>query len=193
MELERLKDAVGLITLSEEAKERILNLNGRRMQIRRQRGRIYKGVTAACVAVVLLACMMFLPAADSPEWSVNAYAQGTDGAEWIRLKPGERVLLQKEEGKEYYRLKIDIPGRYWYEKDIIILGQDHIWVDGDEIYWLTDALFYTDVEEQTGYKLPEVMSDYLYIKILDEDNQITDLIRLEVSKEYGKCYVQLKD
>lgn len=193
MGLEQLKDAVEQIALSEEAKERILNLDGRHMQIRRQRSRMYKGLTAVCVTVALLVCMMFLPTADSPEWSVNAYAQGTDGAEWVRLKPGERVLLQKEEDKAYYMLKLDLPEHYWYEKDMIILGQDHIWTDGEEIYWLTDDFFYTDAEEQTGYKLPEVMSGYLYIKILDEDNQITDLIRLEVSKEYGKCYVQLKN
>lgn len=186
MELKQLKDAVEAITLPEDAKERILDMQGRQAKRRRQKIRVYKRMAAVCAGILIVMCMLFFPAADSrSEWSVTAYAQGSEGAEWVRLRPGERVLLQSAPDQYAYTLELDLPQYYYYEKEGVILGQDHIWVNGETIYWIPE-------HSLTGESdLPDVMSNFLYIKIQDKDGSVVDAVRLIFSKEYEKCYVQL--
>ncbi len=180
----RLKEAVEQITLTEESRRRILNLEKKKKK-RHQIRIIKRNLLAVCMVFLTVLTLSFFPKGDgqAPEWKITAYAREADEAQWLSLEPGARVLLELIPKKERYIMELDLPDHYYYEKQIITLGLDSIFFEGKTIVWLP-------WKEETG--LPDVMSASMYIKILDEDRNEVDRVILEMTREYDNCYVQIK-
>ncbi|MCI8823990.1 MAG: hypothetical protein HFI15_16080 [Lachnospiraceae bacterium] len=187
MDYERLKRAVEQISLTEEAEKRILDLEDRQREYHVRKKLVKRGLVAACTVFFLLCVLCILPEKikETPEWGITAYAKGTGAAQWISLKPGERVLLELDPVRNRYMMELDLPENYYYEKEIIILGMDCISPQGKKIFWLVS-------EEEEAEALPDVMSSSMYIKILNEKREEVDRVILEVTREYDDCYVQIK-
>lgn len=188
MEYERLKTAVEQIPLSEEAKKRILELEEKQKKRHRQQKTVRQSLTAVCMVALIFSAFLVLPEKieETPKWGITAYAKGTKTAQWISLKPGERVLLELDPVRNRYMIELDLPENYYYEKEIIILGIDCISPQGKTIFWLVG-------DEEEAEALPDVISSSMYIKILDENREEVDRVILEVTREYDNCYVQIKE
>ncbi len=184
MEIKRLKEVVEQISVSEEAKQRILRIDKKREEAAAKRRCVRRGLSVACAVFLLAVCVsVSLATRNTPQWGIIAYAQG---AEWVRLKPGERVLLHRMEANDTYELGLELPDNYYYEKQGVTLGLDYIYSKGKTIYWHTD-----NGELSKGF--PDVMTTSMYITILDENWEETDKIILEMTKEYDRCYIELKE
>lgn len=179
----RLKEAVEQITLTEESRRRILNLEKKKKK-RHQIRIIKRNLLAVCMVFLTVLTLSFFPKGDgqAPEWKITAYAREADEARWTLLRPGARVLLEKEPEAYGYRMELDLPEHYYYEKQVVTLGLDTIYFEGKTIIW-------HPFEEDTG--LPDVMGTSMYIKILDEDRNEVDRFTLELTREYDNCYVQI--
>ena len=120
MDYERLKRAVEQISLTEEAEKRILDLEDRQREYHVRKKLVKRGLVAACTALFLLCVLCILPEKikETPEWGITAYAKGTGAAQWISLKPGERVLLELDPVRNRYMMELDLPENYYYEKEI---------------------------------------------------------------------------
>lgn len=185
MTFERLKETVEQIVLTEEAGKRILDLEKKKRKRDQRKKTVKRSLAAACMAAFLILGFSFFPKGSCrpPEWNITVYAKEADQTQWLSLKPGARVLLELLPEKERYCMKLDLPDHYYYEKQSVTLGQDTIFFEGKTIYWLP-------CKEETG--LPEVMTTSMYIKILDENRREVDRVILEMTREYGSCYVQIK-
>ncbi len=188
MEYKRLKTAVEQISLSEEAKKRILELEEKQKKRHGQQNTVRQSLTAVCMAALIFSAFLVLSEKieETPKWGITAYAKGTKTAQWISLKPGERVLLELDPVRNRYMIELDLPENYYYEKEIIILGIDCISPQGKTIFWLVG-------DEEEAEALPDVISSSMYIKILDENREEVDRVILEVTREYDNCYVQIKE
>ena len=184
MENKRLQEVVEQISVSEEARQRILRMDRKREEAAAKRRRIRGGLSAACAVFLLAVCASaILGTRNVPQWGIIAYAQG---AKWVRLEPGERVLLHRREADDIYELELELPDNYYYEKEGVTLGLDYIYSAGKTIYWRTE-------DEEPEVDFPDVMTTSMYITILDENREETDKVILEMTKEYDKCYIELKE
>lgn len=91
----RLKEAVEQITLTEESRRRILNLEKKKKK-RHQIRIIKRNLLAVCMVFLTVLTLSFFPKGDgqAPEWKITAYAREADEAQWLSLEPGARVLLE---------------------------------------------------------------------------------------------------
>ena len=180
----RLRETVERITLTEEAGRRILDLGKKKRERDQRRKTVRRVILAVCMALLLAPGLSFLPKGSdqTPEWKITAYAGEADEAQWTLLRPGARVLLEKEPEAYGYRMELDLPEHYYYEKQVVTLGLDTIYFEGKTIIW-------HPFEEDTG--LPDVMGTSMYIKILDEDRNEVDRFTLELTRVYDNCYVQI--
>ena len=114
MDYERLKRAVEQISLTEEAEKRILDLEDRQREYHVRKKLVKRGLVAACTVFFLLCVLCILPEKikETPEWGITAYAKGTGAAQWISLKPGERVLLELDPVRNRYMMELDLPENY---------------------------------------------------------------------------------
>ena len=200
MEFGRLSEAAERITLDEKAKERILaDIRQKKCSRRRLALRVPASVLAACLLAALL-CFI------RPELigkDAVIYA-ATEEHGWQKLKEGERILLKMEpfqtleEGEEAFgkigercnywpykcTFRVEVPEQYVYDKQMVMIRDDDIFERGDTIEWWVGP----ERPEDAG----RVMQGAFRLCIIDENLERQAALELELTKEEGKCYAELK-
>ena len=195
----RLREAALRILPEESARERIIaGAAAGRHGGRRLAPRIPAAVFAAC----LLFSLLFFAKPGMIVDDVVVYA-ATEEHGWQKLVEGERILLKKEphetleEGQEefdedgrstYYPYKcvfrVEVPEHYVYDKQMAMIRDDDIIEYGDIIVWWVAP----ERPEDAG----KVMQDSFRLWIIDENLERQAAMELELTKENGKCYAELK-
>lgn len=194
----RLREAAFRIEPDESARERIIEgvKAGRR-------GR--RTLTFRISAAVLAACLLFsLLCFARPEVigeDVVVYA-ATEEYGWQKLKEGERILLKKEPldmpeecepfdemGRvNYYSymctFRLEVPEYYLYDRQFTTIRDDYIGERGGKIVW--------HVAPERPEDAGRVMQGTLSLWIVDENRERQAALELELTKEDGKCYAELK-
>lgn len=195
----RLCGAVLRIVPDESATERIIaGAAAGRYGRRRLAPRIPATVFAAC----LLFSLLFLVKPGMIGDDVVVYA-ATEEHGWQKLKEGERILLKKEvfetleEGEpafwengrcSYYPYKctfrVEVPEHYLYDRQMVTIKDDSIVEYGERIEWRVAP----ERQEDAG----RVMQKAFRLWIVDENRERQAALELELTKEDGKCYAELK-
>lgn len=197
----RLRGAVLRIVPDESVRERIIA--GAKTG-KHGRSRLSVRIPAAVFAACLFLSLLFLAKPGIIGEEVVVYA-ATEDYGWQRLVEGERILLKKEPyetpgedeaiddfGKDerplYYpyicTFRLELPENYLYGKQFTTLRDDYIGERGGRIEWIVAP----DRPEDAG----RVMQGELSIWIVDENRERMAALRLELTKEDGKCYAELK-
>lgn len=170
---------------------------------KRSRRRITPRIPAALAACLLLS-LLCLARPEVIGEDVVVYA-ATQEHGWQKLVEGERILLKKEPfetmGEDggagtfdevgrctYYpyicTFWLELPENYLYDKQFTTLRDDFIGESGGKIVWRVAP----DRPEDAG----RVMQEKLSLWIVDENRERQAALELELTKEDGKCYVELK-
>ncbi len=194
-----LCEAVLRIAPDESARKRIIAgaAAGRRGR-RRLAPRIPAVVFAACMFFSLL----FFANPGMIGDDVVVYA-ATEEHGWQKLKEGERILLKMEtfetieEGEpEFWEngrcsyhpykctFRVEVPEHYLYDKQMVMIKDDSIFEHGDKIEWWVGPAR----QEDAG----RVMQSAFRLWIVDENLERQAALELELTKEDGKCYAELK-
>ena len=202
---ERLENAVTRIMPDEAAKERILaGVKAKRRSKKQLAVRIPAAAAAACL---LLGLLWFGGGRYLFGKEVVVVYAATEEYGWQRLKEGERILLKQEpyeigwEGEYYdergrcnyypYRciFRVETSEDYLYDEQMAEIGDDVIWWQGDTIEW------------QIAPERPEdagvVRKDSIRLWIVSDNivmqrRERIAALELELTKEDGKCYAELK-
>lgn len=202
----RLRAAVVRIVPDESTEERILE--GVKAG-RRNRRRLASGIQAA----VLAACLFFSflcfvrPGVIGEE--VVVYA-ATEEHGWQKLKEGERILLKMEpfetvgedeniedfdeDGYPHYypyicTFRLEVPENCLYDRNFITLGDDSIAERGGRIEWWVAP----DRPENAGKIKRGSLTLWLVSdNIVKARRERLRGYELELTKEDGKCYAELK-
>jgi hypothetical protein len=194
----RLRGAVSRIVPDESARKRIIAgaAAGRRGR-RRLAPRIPAAVFAACMLFSLL--LFANPGMIGDD--VVVYA-ATEEHGWQKLKEGERIQLKREPYEEawtdedfdetgrctYYPYKctfrVELPEHYVYDRQMVMIRDDDILVFGDKLEWWVAP----ERQEDAG----KVMQGAFRLWIVDENLERQAALELELTKEDGKCYAELK-
>lgn len=195
----RLGDAVMRIVPDESAGKRIIEgvVEGRHGR-RRLTPKIPAAVLAACLLLSLLAFAKPGMIGDD----IVVYA-ATEEHGWPKLKEGERILLKMEpfqtleEGEEEFRengessywpykctFRVEVAENYLYDKQMVMIRDDDIFERGDWIEWWVGP----NRHEDAG----KVMQSAFRLWIVDENLERQAALELELTKEDGKCYAELK-
>ncbi len=205
-EQQRLSEVTGRIVMDEEAGRRVLEgIKARKYR----RKRLAVRVPAAAVAVCLVLFVLWLgtPALTRDELVVYA---ATEEYGWQRLEEGERILLKMEqymvidEGEDiegfdelgyprYYPYKctfrLEMPEDCLYDRDFVILGDDFIAETGGRIEWCVAP----DRPENAGKVRQGSLTLWLVSdNIIKARRERIRGYELELTKEDGKCYAELK-
>lgn len=197
----RLRAAAHRIVPDEEAQGRVLNgIMARKYSRKRLAVRVPAAVLAACL---LLSLLCFARPGFIGE-DVVVYA-ATEENGWQKLKEGERILLKKEpfmvikEGEDiedfdemrrynYFPYKctfqVEVPEQYVYDRQMVMIRDDFIIKYGNRIEWWVGL----DRPEDAG----KVMQGAFRFWILDENRERQAALELELTKEDGKYYAELK-
>lgn len=199
----RLREAAGRVVPDEAARERIIEgVKAGGESRKRLRVRIPAAVFATC----LLFSLMFFMRSGVIGNEVVVYA-ATEEHGWQRLNEGERILLKMEpfdtggEDGDFYEdgypryypyrciFRLEVPENCLYDRDFTTLGDDSIAERGGRIEWWVAP----DRPENAG----KVMQGSLTLWLVS-DNIVKDRrerirgYELELTKEDGKCYAELK-
>ncbi len=173
---------------------------------RRSRKRLSARVPAAALAVCLLLSILWfgMPGLTGEELVVYA---ATEDNGWQKLKEGEKILLEmepymvKDEDEDFdeigypryypYRctFRLELPDNCLYGRDFVTLGDDMILERGGRIEWCVAP----ERPENEG----KVRQGSLTLWLVN-DNIVKDRrerirgYKLELTKEDGKCYAELK-
>ncbi len=195
----RLRAAAYRIVPDESAKKRIMEgVKAGKRKGRRLTPRIPAAVFAACL---LLSLFCFARPGVIGE-DVVVYA-ATEEHGWQKLVEGERILLKKEpyqtleEGEEpfydngrsaYYpyicTFRVEVPENYVYDKQMVIIRDDDILEFGDRLEWWVAP----ERPEDAG----RIMQGAFRLWIVDENRERQAALELELTKEDGKCYAELR-
>lgn len=195
----RLRAAAARIVPDESARERIIE--GARAG-RRSRRRLKSEVPAAVFAACLLLSLLWFARAGFIGEDVVVYA-ATEEHGWQKLQEGERILLKKEpfqtlaEGEEefsaggesnYYpyicTFQVEMSENYRYNCQMVMLRDDRISENGDTIAWRVAP----ERPEDAG----RTMQGAFRLWIVDENLHQVAALDLELTKEDGMCYAELK-
>lgn len=194
----RLRAAACRIVPDEPARERIIEGAKQGKPGRRKMAfRVPAAVLAACL---LLSFLRFArPGMIGND--VVVYA-ATEEHGWQKLKEGERILLKMEPfmaawtdedfdevGRcTYYPYKcvfrVEVPERYVYDRQMVMIRDDDIIEYGDKIEWWVAP----NRAEDAG----RIMQSAFRLWIVDEKMERQAALELELTKEDGKCYAELK-
>lgn len=197
----RLRTAVRRIEPDESARERIMEgVKAGKRSRRRLTPRIPAAILAACLLLFLLCFARLGFIGDD----VVVYA-ATEEYGWQKLVEGERILLKKEpyetigddedmedfednEYPHYYpyicTFRLEVPENYLYDRQFTTLRDDYIGERGGIIEWRVAP----DRPDDAG----RVMRGKLSLWIVDENRERLAALELELTKEDGKCYAELK-
>lgn len=195
----RLREAVVRIVPDESARERIIE---GAMAGRHGRRRLTPKIPAAALAACLLFSLLFFAKTGMIGDDVVVYA-ATEEHGWQKLKEGERILLKMEtfetieEGEpEFWEngrcsyhpykctFRVEVPEHYLYDKQMVMIKDDSIFEHGDKIEWWVGP----ERQEDAG----RVMQSAFRLWIVDENLERQAALELELTKEDGKCYAELK-
>ncbi len=194
----RLRAAAHRITPDKSARKRIIDGVKQRKRGRRKLAfRVPAAVLAACLLLSLLCFAR--PRVIGEE--VVVYA-ATEEHGWQKLEEGERILLKMEPfmaawtdedfdevGRcTYYPYKcvfrVEVPERYVYDRQMVMIRDDDIIEYGDKIEWW--------VAPKRAEDAGRVMQSAFRLWIVDEKLERQAALELELTKEDGKCYAELK-
>lgn len=194
----RLRGAAMQIVPDESARKRIIagaaagRHGGRRLAPR---------IPAAVIAACLLFSLLFFAKPGMIGDDVVVYA-ATEEYGWQKLKEGERILLKMEPYEAawtdedfdetgrctYYPYKctfrVELPEHYVYDRQMVMIRDDDILVFGDKLEWWVAP----ERPEDAG----RVMQSAFRLWIVDENLERQAALDLELTKEDGKCYAELK-
>lgn len=194
----RLRAAAHGIVPDESARERIIDGVKQGMHERRK---LTFRVPAAVFVTCLLFFLMFFTRSGVIGNEVVVYA-ATEENGWQKLEEGERILLKMEPFMEawtdedfdeagrctYFPYKcvfrVEIPERYVYDRQMVMIRDDDIIEYGDRIEWWVAP----NRPEDAG----RVMQSAFRLWIVDENLERHAALELELTKEDGKCYAELK-
>lgn len=194
----RLREAALRILPDEAAGKRIIEgaAAGRRGK-RRLAPRIPAAVFAAC----MLFSLLFFANPGMIGDDVVVYA-ATEEHGWQKLKEGERIQLKREPYEvawtdedfdetgrcTHYPYKctfrVELPEHYVYDRQMVMIRDDDILVFGDKLEWWVAP----ERQEDAG----KVMQGAFRLWIVDENLERQAALELELTKEDGKCYAELK-
>lgn len=194
----RLRAAVLRVAPDESARERMIA--GVRQEKHGRRTLAFR-VPAAVFAVCLLLSLLCITRPGVIGEDVVVYA-ATEGHGWQKLEEGEQILLKMEPFEAawtdedfdevgrctYYPYKcvfrVEIPERYVYDRQMVLIRDDDIIEYGDRIEWWVAP----GRPEDAG----KVMQGAFRLWIVDEKLERQAALELELTKEDGKCYAELK-
>ena len=204
---ERLEKAAAQIVPDGAAKERILEgVKAKKHTRKRLSVRIPAVVLAACMLIGLL---WFGGGQSLLGEDIVVYA-ATEDQGWQKLKEGERILLKMEpfdtigpnldleefdeNGRCNYfpykcTFRVEMPENYLYDNEIVMLGDDTIAEWGGIIQWWVAPERPEDAGKvrQGAFRI-WIVSD----KIVKGRRERVARLDLELTKEDGKCYAELK-
>ncbi len=202
-EEQRLSEVAGRIVMDEEARRRVLE--GIKAQ-RHSRKQLALRVPAAAIAICLLLSILWFGTPGLTGDKLVVYA-ATEENGWQKLVEGERTLLKMEpfdaggEDGDFYEdgypryypyrciFRLEVPENCLYDRDFIILGDDTITERGGRIEWWVAP----DRPENTGKVRQGSLSLWLVSdNIVKKRRERIRGYELELTKEDGKCYAELK-
>lgn len=195
----RLRGAAMQIVPNESARKRIIaGATAGRHGGRRLAPRIPAAVIAAC----LLFSLLFFAKPGMIGDDVVVYA-ATEEFGWQKLVEGERIQLKMEpfetleEGEpEFWEngrcsyhpykctFRVEVPEHYLYDRQMVTIKDDSIFEHGDMIIWWVGP----ERQEDAG----RAMQKAFRLWIVDENLERQAALELELTKEDGKCYAELK-
>lgn len=197
----RLRGAVLQIVPDAPARERIIaGVKAGRHGRRKLTPRIPAAVLAACLLLSLLCFARPGVIGDD----VVVYA-ATEEFGWQKLLEGERIQLKMEPfdtvGEDEYMesfdemgrcnyypysctFRLEVPEKYLYDKQFTTLRDDFITERGGKIVWR--------VAPERAEDAGRVFQGNLSLWIVDENRERQAALELELTKENGKCYAELK-
>lgn len=202
-EEQRLSEVTGRIVLDKEAGSRVLE--GIRAH-RYSRKRLAVGGPAAVLAACLLLLFLWLGMPELTGDEIVVYA-ATEENGWQKLEEGERILLKMEPfdtgGEDgdfdehgyprYYPyrciFRLEVPENCLYDRAFTTLGDDSIAERGGRIEWWVAP----ERPENAGKIMRSSLSLWLVSDNIVKDRR--ERLRgyeLELTKEDGKCYAELK-
>lgn len=204
-EEQRLSEVTERIVMDEEAKRRVLEGIKARKYRRR---RLVVRVPAAAIAVCLALFVLWLGTPEFTGDELVVYA-ATEENGWQRLEEGERILLKMEpfqtieregfeafdeNGRPYYypyicTFRVAVSEDYLYDRQMVMIGDDHIMWEGDKLVWWVapERPEAEDKVRQGAFRL-WIVSD----NIVKNMRERVGAYEVELTKEDGKCYAELK-
>lgn len=158
-------------------------------------------VPAAVAAVCLFFSVLCFARPGVIGEDVVVYA-ATEENGWQKLKEGERILLKKEPfekawtDEDFYEsgrctyypyrcvFRVEVPEHYVYDRQMIMIRDDDILEFGDRIEWWVAPDRLEDADR--------VMQNSFRLWIINENLERQAALELELTKEDGKCYAELK-
>lgn len=178
---ERLQSAAEQIVMAEPVREQML---AKCMAKRSAAARRKMGCRVAAV-VCFICLLLMIPLKIGTEEngiSVVVYAAEGEG-KWSRIEVGERRKVNPaDEDENCYTFRLQLPENHLFEQEGIGLWNDYIHFGNDEIHWYT--------HEDSDY--PQDGKASLRILILDDEGNRVDTLELEMSREGGERYVELR-
>lgn len=196
-----LRGAALRIVPDESARERIIA--GAKAG-RHSKRRLTPGIPAAVIAACLFLFLLFFAKPGMIREDVVVYA-ATEEFGWQKLAEGERIQLKMESfdmpGEDediepfdelgrcnYYpyscTFRLEVPEKYLYNRQFTTIRDDFITERGGKIVWR--------VAPQRPEDAGRVFQGNLSLWIVDENRERQAALELELTKEDGRCYAELK-
>lgn len=178
---ERLQSAAKQIVMAEPVREQMLEkCMAKRSAAARRRVR-YRVAAVVCF-ICLLPVIPLKMGTEENGMSVVVYAAEGEG-KWSRIEVGERRKVNPSgEDERHCTFRLQLPENYLFEQEGVGLWNDYIHFGNDEIDWVT--------HEDSDY--PQDGKASLRILILDDEGNRVDTLELEMSREGGERYVELR-
>ena len=204
---ERLQKAAVHIVPDEAARERILEgVKAKKVSRKRLSVRVPAAVLAACMLVGLL----WIGDGKSLMGEEFVVYAATEENGWQKLEEGERILLKMEpyetirEGEDieyldefghcnYYPYKcsfrVEVPEDYLYDNKYVEMGHDIIYRRGDITEWWVAP---KELEDAGKVRQNTIRIWIVSERIVKARRERIAALDVELTKEDGKCYAELK-
>ena len=204
---ERLQKAAAQIVPDRAMQERILEgVKAKKVSRKRLSVRVPAAVLAAC----MLVCLLWFGGGQSLMGEEIVVYAATEENGWQRLEEGERILLKQEiyetigedEDIEYldefghcnyypYKcsFRVEVPEDYLYDNKYVEMGHDIIYRRGDITEWWVAP---KELEEAGKVRQNTIRIWIVSDKIVKARRERIAALDVELTKEDGKCYAELK-
>ena len=204
---ERLEKAAARIVPDEAVKKRILEgVKAKKVSRKRLSVRIPAAVLAAC----MLAGLLWFGGQSLLGEEVVVYA-ATEENGWQKLEEGERILLKQElldidlpDDEDFevfdefghcnyfpYRctFRVEVPEDYLYDNKYVEMGHDIIYRRGDITEWWVAP---KELEDAGKVRQNTIRIWIVSERIVKARRERIAALDVELTKEDGKCYAELK-
>lgn len=204
---ERLQKAAAQIVPDRAMQERILEgVKAKKVSRKRLSVRVPAAVLAAC----MLVCLLWFGGGQSLMGEEIVVYAATEENGWQRLEEGERILLKQEiyetigedEDIEYldefghcnyypYKcsFRVEVPEDYLYDNKYVEMGHDIIYRRGDITEWWVAP---KELEDAGKVRQNTIRIWIVSDKIVKARRERIAALDVELTKEDGKCYAELK-